>query len=411
MKRILPLVVLLVISLSLGCAHRRAARSNKTFFPLGVWYEGGVGKARDNVLPEDPMVAAVTYDENFADIAAHGINVITVPNSPPDHHKTLLDSAHKHGLKVILELGLDGGPFGYMIRGKQPMDPALVEATIESALKPIKHHPALLRVQLLDEPPEDAFARYAQVAAAVQQASPGTPAFCCLVGMANGEAFLQATKSDVVAFDFYPLGEGAKAPVEELLGDFAKYAQKFSDWAAAAYADSWAVIQCHELTGGLRFPTEAEVRCMTYSALATGNRGVFWFLYQTQRLNKETVMSGLVDREFKGRPLWEEVRRLAKEIKPLTPVLAELRPDHQTTIESTGHAFPLRDHKGKLYVWVVNFDTVNDQRVETKLPFGKTAKRLGGSNGWSNIYKARGKAPLTWRETLPPGGGALYRIK
>lgn len=407
MKR-MALVVLTLLA-AVGCTHR--APGGKTFFPLGLWYEGGVGNARDNVLPEDPMAAAPIYDANFADIAAHGINVITVPNSPPAHHKIVLDAAQRHKLKVILELGLDGGPFGYMIRGQQPVDPVLTQATIDSTLKPIRNHPALLRVQLLDEPPEDAFERYAQVAAAVLQASPRAGPFCCLVGMANGEAFLKATKSDLVAFDMYPFGEGAKTSVEELLGDFAMYAQRFSDWAAAAYADSWAVIQCHEITGQLRFPTEAEMRCMTYSALATGNRGVFWFLYQTESVGKDTIMSGLVDREFKARPLWDEVARLTKEIRPLTPILATLRPDHGTAVESTGHAFALRDRNGKLYVWVVNFDTVNDQRIETKLPFGKTAKRMGGSNGWSNIYKARGKAPLTWRETLPPGGGALYRIK
>src|SRR4029079_5539464 len=112
-----------------------------------IWYEGGVGDARDNVLPADPAKAAELYEKNFADIAAHGINVITIPNSPPAHHKIILDTAQKHGLKIILELNLDGGPFGSMIRGSQPMDDAIIQKTLEDVLGPIKDHPALLRVQ------------------------------------------------------------------------------------------------------------------------------------------------------------------------------------------------------------------------------------------------------------------------
>src|SRR4051812_8096014 len=76
-------------------------------FPLGVWYEGGVGAARQNSVPEDPATAAKQYDRDFADMAAHGINCAVVPNTPPLHHKPLLDAAQKHGLKLIIELGLD----------------------------------------------------------------------------------------------------------------------------------------------------------------------------------------------------------------------------------------------------------------------------------------------------------------
>src|SRR4051812_20128398 len=181
------------------------APAEEPFFPLGLWYEGGVGAARDHVLPEDPASAAALYEKNFADIAAHGINVIAVPNSPPDHHKLVLDTAQKHGLKVILELGLDGGPFGYMIRGQSPMDDSAIRRELDNVLAPIKDHPALLRVQLLDEPPGDAFDRYGKIAAAVRAFDPNVKPFCCLTGGSDGGAFLAAAKSDVVAFDMYPI--------------------------------------------------------------------------------------------------------------------------------------------------------------------------------------------------------------
>src|SRR4051812_12546860 len=83
------------------------AQPRQDFFPLGLWYEGGVGASRQNSVPEDPSAAAKQYDRDFADMQAHGINCVVVPNTPPAHHKPLLDAAHKYNLKLIIELGLD----------------------------------------------------------------------------------------------------------------------------------------------------------------------------------------------------------------------------------------------------------------------------------------------------------------
>src|SRR4051794_11119979 len=81
----------LVLSVTAFAAQSRAA-DDKPFFPLGVWYEGGVGDVRDNVLPVDPKDAAFIYEGNFSDIAAHGVNVFVIPNSPPEHHQLVLDT-------------------------------------------------------------------------------------------------------------------------------------------------------------------------------------------------------------------------------------------------------------------------------------------------------------------------------
>jgi hypothetical protein len=410
--RLVALTMLLTLSLVRATA-RGADKDEAPFFPLGLWYEGGVGDARDNVLPADPAAAAPVYEKNFADIASRGINVLTVPNSPPPHHKLVLDTAHKHGLKVILELDLDGGELGHMIRGNVPLNEQLARDTLEKKLGPIKDHPALWRVQLLDEPTDEAFPRYGKIADVTRQFDPQSNPFCCLVGIANGEAFLKHAKSDVIAFDTYPLAPQHKPGDARPLRDWAVYAARFPDWADGAVppAASWAVLQCHEITGGLRFPTPAELRCMTYTALATGNRGVFWFLYQTERLNKDQVMSGLVDRDFKPRPLWDEIPKLIDEIKPLTPTLSNLRPERNIRLDVTnGAAWALRDAKlNTPYVFVVNFDTLKPQTVRVCMPLRNgvvtrlpeeeqlQASGLGGS--------------IEWDTPLPPGAGKLFRVQ
>lgn len=404
MNSIRRLVFAVACVCAINCTNVRA----DDFFPLGLWYEGGVGDARDNVLPADPAKAAPIYEQNFADIAAHCINLIVIPNSLPTHHKLILDTAQKHHLKVILELGLDGGPFGHMIRGQRAMDDKVIDETLKNVLAPIKDHPALLRVQLLDEPPGDAFARYGHVAAAVRKFNPRTPAFCCLTGDSNGDAFLAASRSDVVAFDMYPLAPGVKEGDAKPLKDFATYADRFAGSAAKHDARSWAVIQCHAITGGLRFPTPAEVRCMTYSSLATGNRGVFWFLYQSEQVG-QAMMDGLVDRQFKSRPLWDEVGKLAKELAPLAPTLAKLKPAAAKLESNADLARAFNDGDGNTYVIAVNFDTLHAKQITLKLPGDYHGlKRLvhGTSDDATNSRDA-----LSWSATLDPGDGAIFRVR
>lgn len=401
-KLIVPL--LLTLAALTGCVHRPPPG---LFFPLGVWYEGGVGNARDNVLPEDPDAAAPIYENNFTDIASHGINVIVVPNSPPSHHRLVLDGAQRHGLKVILELGLDGGPIGAMIRGQQPMDDALIRKTFDEVVAPIKNHPALMRVQLLDEPADDAFGRYAHVADMLRQYNKRTPAFCCLTGGANGGAFLQQTKSSVVAFDFYPIAPGNKPNDPKPLAAFAECARRFADWAQQNRAACWPVVQCEEITGALRFPTPPEMRCLTYLSLATGGRGLFWFLYQTEHVSKDQLMSGLVDRDFKARPLWHEVAHLTKELRPLLPTLSRLHPDRNTGINvSAGVAYALRDSSKHLYVFVVNTDSKHPAKIEVSVP-GKSVTRVD----LKKVHWVAKDGAVWWREHIDPATGVLYSIR
>jgi len=401
--------MLFVVILALLSTTTHAAQA--PFFPLGLWYEGGVGDVRDHVLPTDPAEAAKVYERDFADIEAHGINVITIPNSPPEHHRLVLDTAQKHNLKVILELGLDGGSFGHMIRGQRPMDDAAIKAELEKVFAPVKNHPALLRVQLLDEPPGDALVRYGLIAEAVRKFDPKMPSFCCLTGDSNGDKFLTDSKSDVIAFDMYPLGPNVKEGDPKPMKDFATYAQRFADWAEQHKASSWAVVQCHDITGQLRLPTAGEVRCMTYASLATGNRGVFWFLYQSEHVG-QALMGGLVDRDSKPRPLWDEVGKLAKDLAPLSKLLIALKPDRKTQASagSGALAYVLRDKEGTAYVFVVNLDTNQPQKLDISI------EEKAGLRVKSVILDGDMKADhiggdVIWHDTLHPGGGVLYRVE
>jgi hypothetical protein len=219
-------------------------------------------------------------------------------------------------------------------------------------------------VQLLDEPPGDAFDRYGHIAEMTRKFNPRTEPFCCLTGNSDGGKFLAAAKSDVVAFDAYPLGPDLKVGDAAPLLGFANIAQQFVKWATEHKADSWAVVQCHAITGGLRFPTPAELRAMTWSSLATGNKGVFFFLYQSEAVG-QAMMDGLVDKQFKSRPLWDEVAKLTGEIGPLTEILSQLHDPKELKLDDPMlFARTLTDAKGNAYVIVVNLDATKPHQFK-----------------------------------------------
>jgi hypothetical protein len=387
-----------------------------SFFPLGVWYEGGVGEFRTNLIPEDPNSARPLYEANFKDIADHGLSVVVAPNSTPPHHRTLLDAAQRHGLKVILELGREGGELGSWIRGTDPYSKEAMLKVLNEKLAPIAEHPALFRVQLLDEPWKEIFGRYGQVADEVRGFAPSKPPFCCIIEADNVGEFLRKTESDVVAFDCYPIGASTPIGDRAALSRFEAVAAKAAVSAAEYRADAWAVIQCHAITNVHRFPTPAEVRCMTHLALAAGCKGIFWFLYQTEWLDKGRgiVMEGLTDWEYRERSNWREIRDLTSRIRKIAPILSRLRPlDMRGALLATGAAaYCLTDHKGAYYGYLVNRDTLKGITVKARLNanlFGDRAAVFSEPGGQKVALTERDFG-LEFTLNLVPGDGALFRI-
>lgn len=406
MKKFTLLAGLLLL---VGCARPKPVN----VFPLGVWYEGGVAEARDNVLPKDPKKAAPIYDRNFADIAAHHINVIVAPNTPPEHHQALLAAATAHHLLVIPELGLDGGVVGNEIRDPaHPIDPAAIHKAFTQILDPMKTSPAFFRLQLLDEPAGgEPIKHYAQVAEMLKQHDPKVKPFCCLAGVGEIREFAQAVHPDVIAFDFYPFGVAKPANDIPSIRDFENASAAAVAESRKFGADCWAVIQCHAITGAIRYPLPTEVRAMTWTALGTGAKGVFWFLYQTEHFTPSQIMDGLVDRDFNARPDWDEVGRLAEELSHLTPILQNLKPspDEHATVIRRKSMYPMVDPAGRQYLLAVNVDPGKSQILHLSLK--TTAARVLRMPDRKIIPSIRKNDTLTWHEEFAPGAGALYRVE
>ena len=375
----------------------------------GVWYEGGVGAFRQGLIPDDPARAAVQYLRDLRDIAAHAVEMVVVPNSSPEHHKAVLDAARRAHVQVILELGHEGGELGALIRGSGAIDTKAVTKSLEHSLRPIANHPALARVQLLDEPWPEIFDRYGKVADILNHFAGSKPPFCCVIESANADAFLTKSKSDVVAFDCYPLGVNTPVGEAKALGHFRDVAVEAANAATKHKAQAWAVLQCHAITNGLRYPTPPELRWMTNVSLGAGCKGIFWFLYQTEWLDAQHAnrMDGLVDPEYRERPLWEEVGRLARRIRTIEKTMASLGPvTLGKDVQSTGTVFELTGPEKERYLYVINPSVFDSRTIELTFSGALAAGLDPVPLGPKLIHDKE-----LWSTRLEPGEGVLLRVK
>ena len=394
-----------------------AEAGNSAFFPVGIWYEGGVGAVRDGLIPEDPKQAFAYYRHTLADIARHGLNLVVVPNTPANHHRLLLDAAQQAKLRLIIELGLEGGEIGHLVRSPQSLTAERARAAVASLITPIKRHPALYGIQILDEPPPPAFGNYAVAKSAIEELS-GKPAFCCLIGGGGVGEFCRQVKPKQVAFDHYPIGEttpiGDRGPLESFLSSCRQAAEASRPQGVPA----WAVIQAHSITGIHRHPTPAELRLMTYLALSEGVRGIFYFLYQTEFFtrNPPRLMEGVATEEYHETVQFRAIRRLASELKWLSPVLLTLEPSAPPLVSGQAegvHLTAWKDRRGTHYLIGVNLDVKQSARVLVQLSDSRvsTAATLEDVLTGKTVSQTERAATSTqFPLELEPGGTHVYRV-
>jgi hypothetical protein len=402
------IAVLLVCAVSVGVAA-------ESFFPIGIWYEGGVGAFRNNLIPDDPAAAALMYQKNFSDIAAHGLNAVVVPNTQPNHHKVLLDAAEENKLKLIVELDKEGGELGAMTRGTIAFSDEGLQKVFDTKLKPIMSHPALLGVQIIDEPQPPTFERYAKIVAALRAYAPKLQPFSCLIGSSDLEAFARTTKQGVAAFDYYPINSSVRLGDSKVMKNYDHLVADACSAGVKTNTPIWAVVQAHTC-GAERVPTPEETRCMTYIALANGCKGIWWFMYQTElQADGKAWMTGVVDKQFKARPLWDEIGDLSIQVKALVPIVSKLTPaDGALNVICSGVSHVLKDPDGRLYIAVVNTDTLAMRPVyidviAPDIAKAKFVEAVSGRECYNIEPLPTGGIRMT--EIIPAGGGEFIEVR
>ena len=251
--------------LALGTAGCRVARP--AAYPIGLYTVGSV--------------------TNLAEIADAGFSLVAGPA-----RRGFLDAAKANGIGVIASPGSSAG---------EHFNAAKVRSTVAK----LDGHPALWSWYLIDEPDMHSVSPEKVKAAHRFVKRLGATKPTSLVLYQGDSAKWYSDIADITMVDRYPV---PWLP----LANFSQHIHK-TRLATNAERPLIAVIQSFDWTAhqsmlpgeeNLRPPTERELRSMTYSSLARGANGIFYYSYADMRL-----------KERKYPELWESLKRVVGEVR------------------------------------------------------------------------------------------------
>ncbi len=245
------------------------------------------------------------------------------------------------------------------------------------------------------------------------------------------DLFLKTVKPTVVCYDHYALmNDGSTRPdYYENLELVRKYALKYNvipwngilSWGHLAYTK----------------PTDAQMRWQVYTSLASGMKGIMYFIYWAPR--EWNAGTGIVDFDGKQTPLGLGVKQLNSEMSVLGKTLMLLS---STDVYFTGNIpagckklgmtniiqLPsdknlmigfFKDKTGSQYAMIVNTDAANpvDFNANFKLPYCAWDPNYKPAvTGLTEISKTTGtQTPVTITDNTAPihleaGDGKLYKL-
>ena len=427
----LPITCVAVFCLCLFAGCSVVARTEPS--PQPAWSVGDpivtywAGPGSHNVLD----------DTSAAQLVAGGWNLAW--GETPEQ----LDTAHRHGLRVL-----------YCI-GPRDIDDPTWKKKVDARIDEAKDHPAMYAYYLQDEPTPDAFPLLVRLVKYLKERDPVHPAWINLYpsyaspgrdGQLGVEGdpvtayrehvrlFVEQVQPQLLSYDHYNFkkdGDGNHYFLN--LGMIRQASLKYDlPFVNVMQAVNWL--------GRWRDPTEGQMRWLTYTTLAYGGQGLCHFVY-----NFKNVSSGFFDQKDNDRPLpryWSCSRfnrdfvAIGTELQTLTSLGAYHVGDIPMGADAlpAGSAFaldpplPIRPYEnpdlslrneepidgmllgyfGKAgeptHVLVVNLDYTN--AVETEL-IGAGPMRV--FHAPTRTWASAGEAARVKLE-LPPGGGALVSL-
>ena len=251
--------------LALGTAGCRVTRPDA--YPIGLYSVGSV--------------------TNLAEIADAGFSLVAGPA-----RRGFLDAAKANGIGVMASPGSTAGAH-------------FNAAKVRSTVAKLDGHPALWSWYLIDEPDMHSVSPEKVKAAHRFVKRLGATKPTSLVLYQGDSAKWYGDIADITMVDRYPV---PWLP----LANFSQHIHK-TRLATNEERPLIAVIQSFDWTAhqsmlpgeeNLRPPTERELRSMTYSSLARGANGIFYYSYADMRL-----------KERKYPELWESLKRVVGEVR------------------------------------------------------------------------------------------------
>lgn len=280
---------------------------DKKFFPLGI-YLGGAWSATNDHL-------ARIADAGFNTVLSYAYGDDWKSSANNANATQFLDNAQQQRLRVVYSLkDMYDGHARYPRNGKTG------ELTAREYIEQLKGHPALLSWYINDEFGPDWIPQIHKRYDLVKELDPEHPVYQVLFQYGLIQKYFSTT--DIWGTDPYPI-DGRNYRKLNLVTEMTQKTQA----AGRGSKGVWQVLQIfdngtYDAAAGMRPPTLAEMRNMSYQALVNGARGIIYYSYfDLWFTDHERERKGVSEAAFNKR--WPDVQALIAEIKPLTEVILQ----------------------------------------------------------------------------------------
>jgi hypothetical protein len=262
-------------------------------------YASGAGGWGTDRIAQAPINLLINYHLGRAPISALG---------------TYLDELHSRGIRYLQTVNFYHQADGQYREIEYPAAKQGEDELNRWVARTLGAHPGLAGFYVMDEQAADkvpiVFRQYQALAAA----APGTVTYGVLGDGKEAQAPLWRDAMDVMGLDPYPIVESGGRNDLAMVGEWTRLGQD----AVKRSRPVWMVLQYFPLTAAGGWPTESELRTMSWMAIVEGARGLLYWSYGERGL---AWVKDPREREQK----WAELVRITKEIKAIEPVL--LAPD------------------------------------------------------------------------------------
>ena len=363
------------------------------FFPIGFYSVSNDIKENDWIELSQSGFNLITCAE------AHYFNQLVCESGDTSKWIEFLDKAHKHGLKVVVQLStgqwistahiwwaLDLNPDEVVYQNLRRIGRGQKDARfcanrdrnilyLHTIVDALKDHPALFCWESLDgisqyKIPVEGLLEGISL---LKRLDPEHDIWLNHPPSVIDPRWLQhyGCAADIVSLDIYPIpkefGYG-NLPNKEInsIGQYADLLHKsLTDGQSA-----WMVLQAYQFNddefshlpqGNLRrFPTHHEIRFMTYQAITHGIKGIMYFLH----LRRPTLPLAHTYVNMPFTPeFWNTMKSIGRELKTLYPVLS-VENYHRLEVNS-GHVSYLMKHVDN-QTWLI---AVNEQNEPFQVTF------------------------------------------
>jgi len=294
-----------------------------------------------------------------------------------------------------------------LYESRKPIDASNVRSLLLRDVERLRTLPNAFEYFVRTDAPEPEFRPdvWKPMCDAVAAVDPTRPAHFIYEEAADARPYWEAHPLPSIHYMIYPFQE--PRPVHACIRDAIREFNAFGELAPAASHFAWL----QTFGGGKyrphRLPTPAEIRCLTFLALAHGVKGVFFFKSYSQ-----PGLPGLLDTDGRPTSMGDEVKRLSQVIDKLGPVLMRVRKGPNiASVDGNALVTTLVSKVGRQYAFVVNLDVERPAKLQVDI---KTAGK--SPTGVLDVLEGRRvesqatEGKLRFATRLDAGEGRLFRI-